>query len=151
MADLDIAAERVAFFTWFAENGGPYGSVKDAQDVFLAGYRAAPTLPKVEAAVSGGNCLTCGGAKVDPGGLPVCRSCAAPNGRKIEAAPDDAVCADRYRWLRKWRPIKDKGIPWPVYLDPREVIPTSVHCAGADLDHAIDAVRLQARQDGEDV
>lgn len=37
--------ERAAFFAWFAEHGGPYGSVKDAQDVFSAGYRAALRQP----------------------------------------------------------------------------------------------------------
>lgn len=50
--------------------------------------------------------------------------------------------AKRYRWLREFTDVRNKqanGVPWVVWIDPGERVPTLVPINGGHLDIAIDA------------
>ena len=71
---------------------------------------------------------------------------AAPTLPKVEAGPDDAVDAARYRYLRNTVTL-DVAV-WEA-LDGYGSDTESGYAVG--MDRAIDAARLAARQDGEGV
>jgi hypothetical protein len=123
MADLDIAAERVAFEAklggWFSLamtwGGAEYAEANTAGawTGWLAAKRAAPTLPKVEA---------------------------GPDTERMNWLEQrDHVHALQWRCGHDAQPVKTS-----IYTRDRQIVGE-----GPTLRAAIDAARLQARQDGE--